>query len=247
MSFKSIENHPQRYARIWGALYLAVIVMGGFAEGYVNSNLIVPGDVAASAQHILASPALWNLGVAADLFVVILAVPQMWIEYLFLRRVNKSVMLLSLLTGMISLAVESVSKLFLLIVMPVLNNTDYLTAFNAHQIEVLANLAIRSHNVAFNIALIFFGMSCLVSGYLIFKSGFLPKFIGLLLQLAGVCYLVACLSAMFAPALARLISPAILLPSLVGESALCLWLLVMGVDAGKWAQTVSQSPQNQLV
>ncbi len=118
--------------------------------------------------------------------------------------------------------------------MPILKNADYLTAFDSHQVQVLAILAVKSHNIAFNIALIFFGLACLVSGHLIFKSGYLPKFVGALMQVAGVCYLIACFSALFAPAFANVISPGILIPSLIGESSLCLWLLVMGVNVEKW-------------
>ena len=237
MSIKSVESSPQLYARLWGALYLLVIVLGGFSEGFVTEKLIVAGNVVASAKNILASPGLWNLGVSADLLVVVLAIPQLWIEYLFLSRVNKSLMLLSLLLGAASLAVEAVSKVFLLVILPMLKSPDYLTAFDAHQIQILANLALKLHNVAFNIALIFFGFACLVSGYLIFKSGYLPKFIGLLLQIAGVCYLVACFAALFAPALSDLLTPTILIPPLIGESALCLWLLVKGVNVEKWTET----------
>jgi len=243
---KSVENYPQFYARLWGALYLLVIVLGGFAEGFVTDKLIVAGNVAASAQNILAWPGLWNLGVAADLLVVVLAIPQLWIEYLFLSRVNKSLMLLSLLLGAASLAVEAVSKVFLLVILPMLKSPDYLTAFDAHQMQVLANLALRTHNVAFNIALIFFGFACLVSGYLVFKSGYLPKFIGRLLQLAGVCYLVGCFAALFAPAFSDLITPAILIPPLIGESALCLWLLVKGVNVEKWIETVRSADRRAV-
>jgi hypothetical protein len=73
-----------------------------------------------------------------------------------------------------------------------------------------------------------------VNGYLILKSSYFPKFIGVLLQLAGFCYLVACFAALFAPALADLLIPAILLPPLIGESAFCLWMLIKGVDIDKW-------------
>lgn len=229
MKLKSLEQSPQVYARLWGVLYLLVIVFGGFAEGFVTDKLIVAGNVAASAQNILASPGLWSLGVAANLLVVVFAIPQLWIEYLFLSKVNKSLMQLSLLLGVVSLAVEAVSKVFLLLILPMLKSPDYLTAFDAHQMQVLANLALKSHNAAFNIALIFFGLACLVNGYLIFKSGYLPKFIGLLLQLAGVCYLIACFAALFAPAFSNLLTPFILIPPLIGESALCLCLLVKGV------------------
>ena len=235
----TVENSPQRYARIGGALYLAIIVLGAFAEGFVANKLVVAGDAATTAANILASPGLWRLSVAGDLIVVLCAVPLLWIEYLLLRPVSKQLVLLAVLFNLASLAVEAISKVFLLVVMPTLGSADYLKAFDPHQLEILANLALSSHDVAFNIALIFFGFTCIVNGYLIFRSGYLPEFVGVLMQIAGLCYLTACFAALFAPAFADLITPAILLPPLIGESSFCLWLLVKGVNIAKWKERVS--------
>jgi hypothetical protein len=234
----TVENSPQRYARTGGALYLAIIVLGAFAEGFVANKLVVAGDAATTAANILASPGLWRLSVAGDLIVVICAVPLLWIEYLLLRPVSKQLVLLAVLFNLVSLAVEAISKVFLLVVMPALGSADYLKAFDPHQLQILANLALGSHDVAFNIALIFFGFTCIVNGYLIFRSGYLPKFVGILMQIAGLSYLTACFAALFAPAFADLITPAILLPPLIGESSFCLWLLVKGVNIAKWKERV---------
>jgi hypothetical protein len=234
MANHSVENTPQRYARIGGVLYLAIIILGAFAEGFVADKLVVPGDAATTAHNILASPELWRFSVAGDLIVALCAVPLMWIEYLLLRPVNKHLVLLAVLFNLVSLAVEAMSKLFLIVVMPILGNADYLRAFEPQQLQILANLALKSHDIAFNIALIFFGFTCLVNGYLIFRSGYFPKLIGILMQLAGLSYLTACFSALFAPAFAGLIIPAVLILPLIGESSFCLWLLVKGVNIAKW-------------
>ena len=239
MANKTVEDSPQQYARMGGALYLAIIVLGAFAEGFVANKLVVAGDAATTAANILASPALWRLSVAGDLIVVLCAVPLLWIEYLLLRPVSKQLVLLAVLFNLASLAVEAISKVFLLVVMPTLGSADYSKAFDQHQLQILANLALSSHDVAFNIALIFFGFTCIVNGYLIFRSGYLPKFVGVLMQIAGLSYLTACFAALFAPAFADLITPAILLPPLIGESSFCLWLLVKGVNIAKWKERVS--------
>jgi hypothetical protein len=244
MANHSIENSPQRYARVGGVLYLAIIVLGAFAEGFVTNKLVVSGDAAGTAHNILAAPDLWRLGVAADFIVVLCAVPLLWIEYLLLRPVNKELVLLSVYFNLVSLAVEAISKLFLLVVMPTLGNVNYVKAFEPQQLQSLASLALKLHDIAFNIALIFFGFTCLVNGYLIFKSGYLPKVIGALLQVAGLSYLIACFAALFAPTLADLIVPAILLPPLIGESSFCLWLLLKGVNIVKWREQVSLGQAN---
>jgi Domain of unknown function (DUF4386) len=234
MTNKTVATSPQVYARTGGVLYLVTIVFGAFAEGFVMNKLVAPGDAVRTAHNIIASRGLWNVAVAGDLIVPIIAVAGVWISYVLLSPVSKSLILLDVFFTLVSLAVEAVSKLFLLLVLPILSTTGYLQAFEPRQLEILANLALRSHDIVFNIALIFFGCACLVEGYLIYKSGYFPKFIGILMQLAGLCYLVSCFAALFAPAIADLITPAILLPPLIGESSYCLWLLIKGVDIGKW-------------
>jgi Domain of unknown function (DUF4386) len=234
---------PQVYARTGGALYLAVIVCGAFAEGFVMNKLVGP-DAATTAHNIMASRGLWSLAVALDLIVPIIAVAGVWISYVLLSPVSKSLILLDVLFTLVSLAVEAVSKLFLLLVLPILSTTGYSQAFEPRQLQSLANLALKSHDLVFNIALIFFGFACIVEGYLLYKSGYFPKFIGILMQLAGLCYLVSCFAALFAPAISNLITPAILLPSLIGESSYCLWLLVKGVNIKKWNERMSMANVN---
>ena len=239
MAIPSVETSPQGYARLGGALYLVVIAFGFFAEGIVTNKLIVSGDAAATAHNIMASPMLWRLGVAANLIVPVCAVAQTWIYYLLLRPVSKTLVLLSVFFSLVSLAVEAISKLFLLTVMPTLGHAAYLHAFEPAQLQALAYLALRSHDIAFNIALIFFGCACLVDGYLIFKSRYFPKVLGILIQIAGLSYLIACFADLFIPTLAELIIPAILIPPFIGEFAMCLWLLIMGVNVPRWRERMS--------
>jgi hypothetical protein len=238
-----MTTSPQVYARTGGALYLAVIAFGAFAEGFVMNKLVGP-DAATTAHNILGSRGLWSLAVALDLIVPILAVAGVWISYVLLSPVSKSLILLDVFFTLVSLAVEAVSKLFLLLVLPILSSTGYSQAFEPRQLESLANLALESHDLVFNIALIFFGFACLVEGYLLYKSGYFPKFIGVLMQLAGACYLVSCFAALFAPTLSNLITPLILLPSLIGELSYCLWLLIKGVDIRKWNERMSMGNGN---
>ncbi|MET4073177.1 DUF4386 domain-containing protein [Hymenobacter sp. UYCo722] len=238
---RSIEDSPLWYARLGGALYLAIILCGGFSEGFVNGKLMA-GDAATTAHNILAAPGLWRLGTALNLLVVLCAVPLLWIEFQLLRPVNKSLALLALLLNAVSLAVEAVSKLFQLLVLPILQSAEYLRAWGPTRVALLANLALKSHDTAFNIALVFFGLTCLVNGYLIFKSGFLPAVLGVLMQVAGTAYLIACLAALFAPALANQLLPGILLLPLVGELSLCLWLLVKGLNNGRWQEARRSVP-----
>jgi hypothetical protein len=242
MTTRLPNSSPQFYARLGGALYLAIIVFGAFSEGFVMSKLLVSGEAGATARNILAAPGLWNVAVALNVLLVLFAVPLLWIEYLLLRPVSKSLVLLALFLNLVSLSVESVSKVFMLLVMPILDNPQYAQTLGTQQVAVFANLALKAHGVAFNVALLFFGLTCLVNGYLIFRSGYLPKVLGVLMQLAGAGYLLSCFAALFAPALADVLLPALLLLPFIGELSLCLWLLIKGVNLAKWKAHADLNP-----
>lgn len=244
MADHTVDTSPQVYARIGGVLYLIIIAFGLFAEGFVNNTLIVPGDAAATAHNIMASQLLWRVSVAGNMLVPVCAVALLLIEYVLLRPVSKHLVLLAVFFNLVSLAVEAISKLYLLEVVSLLGDADYLKAFEPQQLQALAYLALKSHDIAFDIALIFFGCTCLVNGYLIFKSGYLPRIVGILMQIAGLSYLTANFAALFAPAFADLILPAILVPAFIGESSFCLWLLVKGVNVQKWNKRVNMEPVN---
>lgn len=234
MLTRTVENSPNFYARIGGALYLVIIVFGAFSEGFVMSRLLAAGDPATTAHNILAEPELWRFSSALNLFVVLCAVPLLWIEFQLLRPVNKNLALLALLLNGVSLAVEAVSKIFQLLVLPMLQNAGYLREWGFPRLALLASIALKLHDIAFNIALLFFGLTCLVNGYLIVKSGYLPALLGVLMQVAGASYLVGCLASLLAPALADKLIPTVLFPPFIGELSLCLWLLTKGVDRAKW-------------
>ncbi len=202
------------------------------------NTLVVSDDPAATAHNILASSALWRLSVAGDLIVPLIAVPQLWIIYHLLKPAGRTLALLFVLLEIVSLSVESISKLFLLMVLPTLQNAGYAHTFPPQQLFAFVSMMLAAHNMCFNIALLFFGADCLVTGYLIFRSGYFPRVIGLLLQLAGLSYLIGTLSAFFAPAFADVISLPAQLLALIGEASFCLWLLVMGVDVAKWNERV---------
>lgn len=245
MADRSIENSPQMYARLAGVLYLTVIALGMFAEGYVVNTMTVSGDMTASALNIIAAPALWNLGAFANLMLVVCALPLSWFLYLLLRPAGKDLIWLAMFFNLVSLAIETISKLSMILVMPVLTHPGYANAFQAEQVHALANMALKVHSVAFNVALIFFGFTCLVYGHLIFKSGYFPKLLGVLMQIAGASYLLACFSILFAPTLSGWINPAILVLPLIGESSFCIWLLIKGVNIEKWHEKLSLRSQER--
>ena len=231
---KTAETSPQIYARIGGILYLIIIVAGIFTELFVRDKLIVSGDAIATTNNIMASQLLWRFGIACDLIMHVCDIPLMLIFYLLLKPVNKNLALLTVLFNLVQTAVMVAYKLNLFQTLFLLGSADYLKAFEPHQLSALAYISIRADGYGFGIGLIFFGFECLVLGYLIFKSEYLPKTIGVMMQIAGLCYLINSFALILAPSFANKITPTILIPSLIGELSLCLWLLVKGVNITTW-------------
>jgi hypothetical protein len=163
----------------------------------------------------------------------------MLIFYVLLRLVNKNLALLALLFNLVQTAVLVANKLNLLAALFLLGDAAYLKAFEPHQLYALSYLSLKLHDYGFGVGLIFFGFTCLVNGYLIFKSGYLPKAIGILMQIAGLCYLVNSFALLLDPQFASRISPAILVPALIAELSFCLWLIVKGVNVEKWQERAS--------
>jgi hypothetical protein len=221
-------------ARIGGVLYLIIIVAGIYGEMFVRSKLIVSGDAVATANNIISSQLLWRSGIAADLIMHICDIPLMLIFYLLLKPVNKNLALMALLFNLVQTAVLVANKLNLVIALFPLGNADYLKSFDPQQLYTLTYLSIRSHAYGFGLGLIFFGFTCLIAGYLIFKSGYLPKAIGVLMQIAGACYLMNSFALIVAPSVADKLFPAILLPPFIAELSLCLWLIFKGVNLSVW-------------
>ena len=229
----AVETSPQIYARVAGVLYLIVIVLGGFAFGYVPGKLVA-GDVATTASNILAHETLWRLGIVSDLIVVVCAIPQLLCEYLLLRPVQRNIALLAVFFNLLSLAVESLAGLGHLVALGVLKGEDSLKSVDAHQLQAWASMAIDVHDDIVNISFVFFGATCITMGYLIFRSGFLPRFLGVLMTLAGVCYMTNSLTSFLAINLGPAGFPWMLIPAGLSELTLCLWLIVKGVDATTW-------------
>jgi hypothetical protein len=207
-----------------------------FGELHVRGSLVVPGDASATLSHISTSPGLWRAGIVADLLMQVCDVPMIVIFYLLLRPVHRGVALFAALINLVQTAMLVANKLNLLLPLFLIDGAGYLGAFSAEQRAALSQLAINTHAYGFGIGLIFFGFACLANGWLIYRSGFLPRVLGVLQALAGVSYLVNSMALLLAPALAGAMFPFVLLPAFVGELLLALWLTIKGVNANRWKQ-----------
>jgi hypothetical protein len=226
------RTSPQTYARVAGGLYLFIIVAALFAELFVRGKLIVSGDAAATAHNIIANGSLFRFGGAADLLVFVCDVMLAWIFYVLLRPVSNDLALLAAFFRLVYAAVVSVNAVNHFAPLLVLGNASYLNVFTTDQLNALALLSLRAHAVGYNVALVFFGFHCLLLGYLIVKSGYLPRLIGVLLVIAGPCYIINSFAHFLAPG--SNLYPFILLPCFIAELSLTVWLIVMGVNMTKW-------------
>ena len=239
MTDHTVNSSPKLCARIGGALYLIIIVIGLFGEAFVRDRLIVSGDAAVTAANIMSHESLWRFHIAAELFLLICAVALLLILYALLRPVSRDLALLAVFINLVSIGIEAATTMYLLQALFPLGNAGYLKAFTREQLYAMASLSLKSHGYGFSVSLLFFGCFCLIVGYLIFRSGYLPKTIGVLMQIAGLSYLTNSFALILSPAFANRLFPAILLPAFVGEASLCLWLLVKGVNVPKWQKQVS--------
>jgi hypothetical protein len=237
MATKTSGPSPQVFARIGGLAYLIIIAAGVMGEIFIRSKIIVPGNALATTNNISASPLLWRIGIFGDLVMHVFDLVVGIVYYTLLKRVNKELALLSLLFGLIQTAVLVANKLNLMMPLFLLDNDSYLRAFDQHQLQALSYLSIKAHEYGFGIGLIFFGFECLIDGYLIFRSEFLPRILGVMIFIAGLCYLTNSFLLIFSPRLEGLLFPVILGPlAFIAEFSMCLWLIIKGVNMKKWEQ-----------
>jgi hypothetical protein len=231
---RTTQMSPRLQARVGGFLYLVIMAAGFFAEGYVRGSLIVSGNAAATAHNILASEALYRLGGAAEFVTLFCDITVALILYNLLKPVNQSLALLAAFFRLVFTAVYATLSLAHFAPLILLARGGHLTAFTPDQLQTLAYLSLRLHTIGYNISLVFFGVHCVLIGYLVARSTFLPRLIGLLLLIAGGCYLTNSFANFISPTFAGSLFPYIMLPGLIAEGSLALWLFVAGVNVLKW-------------
>jgi len=221
-------------ARIGGLLYLIIIIAGIFAEIFVRSRIIVPGNATATANNIIASEGLWRIGFAGSLVMLVCDVIVSIILYVLLKPTGKRVALLSTSFRLISISTLAINLVNHFGALFPLSNPQFLDAFSPNQLHVLTSLSIKAFSEGYNVSLVFFSVHCLLAGYLIFKSEYLPKFLGILLIVCSLCYSANSFAWFLLPRFATIIFPGIMLPCLVAELSLCLWLIIVGVNFSMW-------------
>src|ERR1700693_1473063 len=221
MTKRIAEASPSPSARITGVVYLLCVVAAVLGDFFLK-GLVVDGDAAATANNLLAHPSLFRLGLATGLIATACYIAVTALFYVLFKPVSRSLSLVAAFFSLVGCTILAFGSLFQLAPLVVLGGSQYLSVFNVEQLRALALLFLDLNTQAGYICVVFFGVYCLLIGYLIFRSAFLPRILGVLMALAGW----GCLT-FLCPPLANHLSPYNLVLGFVAELALCLWLLVM--------------------
>lgn len=232
---QTIETSPRLKARITGAFYLLTILTGIFAQGFVSGSLVADGDAAVTATNILAHKGLFQLGFAVYLIEMACQMAMTALFYDVLKPAGKSVSLLAAFLGFAGCVIKTVARVFFIAPLLVLGGAHYLNVFSAEQLQALALLFLKVNDRGAAIALVFFGFYAILTGYLIIRSTFLPRILGIVSVVAGSGWL----TFLYLPLGYRLF-PYIAPLGLLGAASLILWLLVFGVNEQRWQEQASK-------
>jgi hypothetical protein len=232
-----MTNSARLYARICGFIYVLIFVTGLFGIGYVEGRLIVDGDATATAARIAGAESLWRAGCFAEAFTMICDVAVAWLLYVLLMPVNRNVALLAALFRFAYVPIYGVSVLANYAALPLAQNG----------LAQATMFALRQHNAAFALSLLFFGTHLFLVGYLIARAPLNVQWLALALEIAGIAYVVNSTTIFVAPQVHAVLFPWILIPPFIGELSLTFWLLLTHrFDAEKEiGRDVSVSPNIQ--
>ena len=221
------DQSPRKTARMAGFFYLMFIITFVLAS-YLRSRIIVFGDVATTANNIISSQGVLRLGFMSELFSALFFVLAAWALYVLLKPVNRNLALLLVLLNLGGVAIECINALNLFSALQFLSGASYLSVFQTGQLQALAMSFLNSYTNGFMITQLFFSTWLFPLGYLVYKSRFLPRPLGILLILDFFGILSWFLQFFLLPDYGILSYPGLAI-SFVAEFSISLWLLIKGV------------------
>lgn len=225
-----IETSVTTYTRAVGLFMLLTIAGGWFGEMYVPSAMMT-GDPATTADQLRQGEGLFRLGFAAYLVEAFSDVVLAWLFYVLLKPVHRDLALLSAFFGLVSMTLFAVTKMFYFVAPTFLKGSPYLAAFSPGQLEGFAGLFLSLYAGLSGLFMLFYGTAWILRGWLTFRSGYLPRFLGVLMIAAGLGFVAKNVTKVLAPAWS---ADLLLAPMFLNAIVLAAWMLARGVDREKW-------------
>jgi Domain of unknown function (DUF4386) len=232
------EASPRFKARMAGVCQLMEAITAAFGEVIIPGKLVVSGNAAATAANILGHEPLFWFGFVLSLIGVAFHIAWALLMYELLKPVSRSLSRLAAFVILVGCAIQALTSLLYLAPWIILQGGSSFSAFSPEQLQALALVFLKLSDYAFQIYLVFFGAWCLLIGYLIFRSTFLPRILGVLLAMSGLGWMIY-----LYPPLAHRLWQVIDGASALGEIPLELWLIVMGVNAQRWKEQARRGGQ----
>jgi uncharacterized protein DUF4386 len=235
MTERIAEVSPLFKAKAAGAFWLLTILASMFAF-LVAGRFVVSGDAATTAANVLAHESLYRLGFVANLVATVCYLVATLLVYVLFKPVNRNVSLLAAFFSLAGCAIGTVSCLLFLAPVALLGGAQYLSVFTVGQLQAQALTFLTLSAQANDIGLVFFGLHVVSVAYLIHRSTFLPRILGVLLALTALCYLTNSFANFLALPFKVYLLPFVAAGGLLGEGSLTLWLLVKGVNVQRWIE-----------
>ena len=226
------EMTPRAKGRFAGAIYLLYVLAGVYAQAFVSDRLVVLRDATTTAARILANESTYRLGLTVYLIEMAGQIATVVLFYQLLKPVSRTGAMLAAAFELVGCGIKIFSRLFYFAPLLVLgSDASYLSVFNKEQLDAIALLLFRINDNGAGIALVFFGFSTVVQGWLIYKSGFLPRWLGVIGMIGGLGWLT-----FLSPPLGMRLFQYVALYALIGLLATIVYLLTVGVDNERWSQ-----------
>lgn len=236
MATQQITN-PNKTARIAGFLYLLLVPLGILGLLYIPNTLFVPGDIATTIDNIRANEFLFRAGFVGAILAQLVNIAVVLYLYKVLAPASKIAGQLMVIFLLLGVPIAFVNELFHSAVLLILNGPDFLSTFSAAQVQSIIALFIDLHAHGIMVAQVFWGLWLFPMGYMVYKSGYLPRIIGILLMIGCFGYLMDSFIFFFVPEFGITVSEY----TFLGEVLLPLWLVIKGVNAEGWNQRVLES------
>jgi hypothetical protein len=231
-------NAIKKQARTAGLLYLLLAIVAPIGLLVIPNQLVVSGDATATADRILASGSLWRLGIALELIASIIFVFLAVVLYWLFKRVNESHALLMMILALLSVPISFLSASYEIIAQSIYSGPGFLSGLEKAQLDSLGYMFLRMHTEGKGVETIFWGLWLLPFGLLVMRSGFIPRFLGVLLLVAGSGYVIGFFGPLLVPQYSSLIGQ-ITMVLVFGELPIVLWLVIWGAKVKPTAALTS--------